>query len=238
MVTPDPKHEASRKALVKLDATELRRRIDIDDYRHADYVSSEVLASLVRANYGQLSGVLDYAVAKLYARLMTLIDRYFVKNPKWYKIVQSSSETLEEATSEAWVALLTDKTAVSFAEVRFLKWVEARTLDFLRQQLTKTNQMVSLETMSAKDDDGNEAAFENSLEDHEDNSPQAILERERLKAKLNALWMGFERLVRNAVYYRLECEYDWPKVAKLLGCSVPTARKHYKIGIERLNKEL
>ena len=34
---------------------------------------------------------------------MTLIDRYFVKNPKWYKVIQSSSETLLEATSEAWV---------------------------------------------------------------------------------------------------------------------------------------
>lgn len=199
MVTPDPIHEASRKALVQLDATELRKRIAIDDYRHADYVSSEVLASLVRANYGQASGVLDHAVAKLYARLMTLVDRYFVKNPKWYKVVQSSSETLEEATSEAWVALLTDKTPVSFAEVRFLRWVEARTLDFLRKQLTKMNQVVSLETMSAKDDDGNEAPFENSLEDHDDNSPQAIIERKRLKAKLNALWMGFERQVPHKV---------------------------------------
>ncbi|MSQ72647.1 MAG: hypothetical protein EXR27_15365 [Betaproteobacteria bacterium] len=53
MVQPDQNHERSRKALVKLDAVELRRRIDIENYRHPNYVESEVLASLVRARFGK-----------------------------------------------------------------------------------------------------------------------------------------------------------------------------------------
>src|SRR5258706_15747903 len=119
MVRPDPKHQASLQALIKLEASEIRRRIDLDDYRAPNYVASEVLASLVRARFGKDSGVLDRAGAVLYRRLMTLIDRYFEKNPQWKSIVSTSSETLKDATGASWLTLLTDKNRVSFAEVRF-----------------------------------------------------------------------------------------------------------------------
>lgn len=234
MVQPDQNHERSRKALVKLDAVELRRRIDIENYRHPNYVESEVLASLVRARFGKDSGVLDHAGAVLYGRLMTLIDRYFSKNTKWHAVVYSSSETLKDATSYAWLVMLEDKNTVSFAEVRFLPWVEARAEDYLQQQLAQKNQIQALETMSARDEDGREMAYENSLEGDADDLPDAILERKQLSARLNTMCMGFEHLVRRAVYFRLECRYEWSKVAELLDCSVPTARKYYNIGMEGL----
>jgi hypothetical protein len=234
MVQRDPKHQASLQALIKFDSSEICRRIDLDDYRHPSYVASEVLASMVRARFGINSGVLDRAGAVLYKRLMTLIDWYFRKNSKWKPVVDASSETLKDATGESWLTLLTDKNQVSFAEVRFLPWVEGRTEDFLRQQLAKKNQMQSLETMSTKDEDGNETRYENTLQGDEEDAPDAVFEREQLKARLMAMWMDFELLPRKAVYFRLVCEYEWSEIAKLLNCSRPTARKYYNIGTERL----
>jgi hypothetical protein len=234
MVQPDKGHQANLQALVKLDASEIRRRIALDDYRDTNYVASEVLASMVRAHFGKDSGVLDRAAAVLYKRLMTLIDRYFDKNPTWKPIVTASSETLKEATAASWFTLLTDKNPVSFAEVRFLPWVEARTEDFLQQQLAQKNQMQSLETISAKDEDGKDTPYENTLRGDDDDAPDALLERKQLKERLMAMWMKSEPMARKALYFRLVCEYDWSEVAKLLNCSRPTARKYYNIGIEQL----
>jgi hypothetical protein len=234
MIQPDPTHQANLNAVLKLTTQEIRRRLDIEDYRDSDYVASEVLVSMIRARFGKSSGLLDRAGAVLYKRLMKLISSYFAKNPNWRPVIDSSSETLKEASSTCWLALLSDTNPVTFAEVRFLPWVEARTLDFLRQQVAHKNQTLSLETMGNKENDGEMVAFANLLEDDEEDEPEAVFDRQQLEARLNAKWWSLEPLARKAVYYRLECEYEWKKVAEFLKCSVPTARKHYKTGLKQL----
>jgi hypothetical protein len=159
-----------------------------------------------RARFGERSGVLDRAGSTLYKRLMTLLDRYFVKNSKWKRLVDSSSETLQEASSAAWVALLNDRNAVTLAEVRFLRWVERRAMDYLRHRLARKNQNWSLEAMTLKDENGDEIRYENTLEGDEDDAPDRVLERKQLKARLSAMYVELEPLVRRAVYFRLECE--------------------------------
>ena len=46
------------------------------------------------------------------------------------------------------------------------------------------------------------------------------------------------RVERNAFYFRAEFKYEWKKVAELLGCSIPTARKYFDGAMEKLEGAL
>lgn len=238
MVKRDPKHESALKAIVKLDAAELRRRIAVGDYKHPDYVTSEVLAAMVRNRFGQEGDVLDAAASTLYARLMKLADRYIQTNPQWEAVALSSSETLQEATSKAWFGLVTDKAPVCFAEVRFLPFVEARVEDYLQGRLAQKNQMAELDSMDITDDNGNVTPYAETLEADQDDGPEAEMIRKQKSTSVNKALMELDPKDRRAVYFRVECEYDWKQTAKLLGCSVPTARKYYNQGMAKLRGAL
>lgn len=232
---PDPKHQASLQLLLQLPDVEISRRLSIEKFKDPDFVASEVLVSLVRMRFGLRSGLLDRIVSVLYGRLMRLINVYFHKKPQWHGIVNVSSETLQEATSAAWVVLNTDSNPVSFAEVRFLPWVEARAEDYLQEQVALKNSMPSYDALSAVDEDGCTTGAENLLEGDGEDVPEAVAQRRELSGRLRGLMMSWEPGVRHAVYFRLECDYDWDMVAELMGVTKPTARKYYNIGIERLN---
>lgn len=234
-MTPDTKHQATLQELLQLPDAEVRRRLAIEKFKAPDFIASEVLVSLVRMRFGQQNGLLDRIVSVLYGRLMRLIDEYFRKNPKWGGIVNASSETLVEATSAAWVVLNTDLNPVSFAEVRFLPWVEARAEDYLQEQLAQKNSMPSYDALTALDEDGNSTGPENLLEGDKEDVPEAVAKRRELSERLQQMMMCWEPAVRRAVYFRLECGYEWDMVAKLMGVTKPTARKYYNIGIEYLN---
>lgn len=232
---PDPRHQANLKQLLQLPEAEVRRCVAIAKFSDVEFVASEVLVSLVRMRFGHGSGLLDLIVNVLYGRLMRLIDKYFSKNPQWRGIVSASSETLREATSAAWEVLNKDPKPVSFAEARFLPWVEARAEDYLQEQLAQKNSMPSYDALTAVDEDGNAIGPENLLTGDERDIPETVFQRKQLSQHLQELMMSWEPAVRHAVYFRLECDYDWEQVADLMGVSKPTARKYYNIGIERLN---
>jgi len=238
MANSDPRHEASRLRLVKLPPADQRRRIGVDDYTNPDYVDSEVLVTIVRARYGRATGVLDAAAAAIIKRMNVLIQRYFAINPKWHAIVNSSSETLAEATAYAWQILLEDQKEVSFAEIRFLPWIEARAKDYLIQQLAKKNQNQSLEAMGVEDNDGTKSPYLDTVEGDEDDEPYSVAEREQLQARLKEELYSLETPVRRAVFCRLVWQYEWKQIAEILECSVPTARKYYNMGIEKLTGEM
>jgi hypothetical protein len=218
-----------------LPEAEIRRRITIPKFDDPEFVASEVLVSLLRMRFGQGSGLLDRIVNVLYGRLMRLIDQYFGKNPRWLGIVSASSETLKDATSAAWEVLNRDSNPVSFAEVRFLPWVEARAEDYLQRQLAQKNSMPSYDARATAVEDGNTMGPEQFLADDEQDAPELAYHRKELSQRLQGLIMAWDPAVRHAVYFRLECGYDWEKVAELMGVSKPTARRYYNIGIERLN---
>ena len=137
--------------------------------------------------------------------------------------MRRSSETLKEATAEAWAALVTDKHAVSFAEIRFLPWVEARVMDFLKAQTRK-------KYLPNRPDDPEH----DQIVDEEQDTPEEALAREQLASGLVAALLTCPPKVRQAVYLREKCEYQWAEVAKLIGCSAPTARSYYKQGLKAL----
>lgn len=234
-MNPDPKHRASLQKLVQLPITEIRRQLAIEKFKDPEFVASEVLVTMVRMRFGLESGLLDRVVNVLYGRLMRLIDQYFRKNPQWHGVVNSSSETLAEATSTAWVVLNADSNPVSFAEVRFLPWVQARAEDYLQEQLAQKNSMPSYDASTEIDEEGEATGAENLLKADKDDQPDAIAERRELSLHLQDVLLTLDPRVRRVVYLRLGFRYDWDKVAELMGVTKPTARKYYNIGIEQLN---
>lgn len=231
---PDPVHEASLRQLMSAPADEIKHRIAIESFKDPDFVATEVLVSLVRARFGRKTGLLDRIAVVLRARMIRLIGAYLRKNPQLSNLVQESSETLDEMTSAAWLTLLADQNPVSFAEVRFLKWIEARVRDYLGERLAQKNRMPSYDARKTRDSDGQEIGREQLLAADEDDGPDAVVLRLELGTKLNHVLMSLEPEIRRAVYYRLELDLDWDVVADLLGVSKPTARKYYKIGLEKL----
>jgi len=234
MAKPDPKHQTACKAFVLLDVAEAKRRMGIPDFRVEDYVSSEVLASVVRTRFGQHSGVLDVAARTLFERLVRLVGAYLRKNSQWHGVANSSNETLKEIISYVWDKLIGDPAATCFAEVRFLTFVEARIEDYLRSRLARKNQMKSLDAMRSRDEDGRKRQYAELIEDETTDTPEAAAIRAQTSAALNRALLALEPLERRAMHLRVQCELGWDQTANALGCSIPTAKKHLERGLDKL----
>jgi hypothetical protein len=236
-VKPDPTHQKSLNQIVLVADSELRRRLAVKGYKAPDFVAAEVLASLVKLRHGKSSGLMDVIAAALNERIVMLVERFFRKNPG---VLRESSETLVDATVAVWAGLLKDKEALScgYAEVRFLMFVEARLVDFVRKESSDDGDNISLADIGPEMHDGEAVSFENALPADEDDQPENEAERNKLKAKLEAAYLRLPKPERSAVYFRLECEFDWKKTADLMECSKPTARKYYAQGVARLKGEL
>ena len=104
--------------------------------------------------------------------------------------------------------------------------------------LTNENTMESIDDMGAKDEDGDEVEFIDIVKDPNGECPEQATMRGQLSAKITNALMALPRRERNAFYFRVECEYDWRKVADLLTCSVPTARELVKRSLEKLRGDL
>lgn len=234
MAKPDPKHQQACKEFVVLEAAEAKRRIGISDYRTAGYVSSEVLASVVRARFGQHGGLLDVAARALFERIVRLVGAYLRKNSHWRGVANSSSETLNEINSYIWDKLIGDPSATCFAEVRFLTFVEARVEDYLRSRLAQKNQMKSLDSMHSRDEEGRERQYADLIKDETTDTPEIAAIRLQTTAVLNRALLALEPLERRAVHFRVQCEMGWDETATALGCSIPTAKKHLDRGLDKL----
>ena len=234
MVKPDPKHQQACEAFVRLEASEAKRRMGIADYHDEAYIPSEVLAALVRARFGQHNGVLDVAASTLFNRLVRLVGAYLRKNSRWQRVASSSSETRKEIVSYVWEKLLTDKSAVCFAEVRFLPFVEARAGEYLLSRLALKNQVKSLDARRGRDEEGEKRPAAELIEDDTTEPPEAAAIRAQVSDALARGLLALEPLERRAVYFYVLRECDWELTAKYLGCSITTAKKHLERGLERL----
>lgn len=234
MAKPDPKHQQECETFVLLEVSEAKRRLCIADFRTDGYVTSEVLASIVRARFGQQTGVLDLAARALYERLVRLAAAYLRKNSRWHGIANSSNETLNEIVSYIWDKLISDRAEVCFAEVRFLTYTEARIEDYLRSRLAQKNQTRSLDELHERDERAGRRPRAQLIRDETTDTPEEVAIREQTSAELNRALLALEPMERHAVHFRVQCELDWDQTAKALGCSIPTAKKHLERGLEKL----
>lgn len=231
---PDPRHQRVLDALVCLDASEIKRRVGVADYRDCEYIANEVLVSLIRARFGKENGVLDFATRTLFDRLTRLVKSYFYKNKQWYGVVRSSSETLSETVSYVWLKLLVDKSKTSLAELRFLTFVEQRVKEWLRSQLSLKNQAKSLDALSDSGPEAKERLFAKFMDEDETGLPEVAAIKAQSSEALNRELLTLKPPERHAVYFRVQCEFDWDLTAKYLGCSVTTAKKHLQSALEKL----
>lgn len=234
----DQHHEASLKQLVKLSADECIRRIGIEKFKDPEYVASEVLASIVRARYGADNGVLSATAASLHHRVVEGAEIRIRTHPAWRDVAQNDSEAIEDAIGYFWHKFMDDKQAVCNAEVRFKVYLENKVDDYMRHLLTEENTRESIDGMSAIDEDDDEANFIDTVTDPDGLSPEESAIRGQVSRVVAQAFQLLSEQERQVLYLRIECEYNWNKVAELLGCSIPTARNLLNNALEKLRGEL
>lgn len=230
MLKPDPKHQRDCAAFVRLEAAEAKRRMGITDYRDPQYVASEALAAMARARFGHDNGVLDVVGRALFDRTVRLMGAYLRRNRRWQRIANMSSETRRDLSQYIWLKLLSDKADVCYAEVRFVGFVEARIMEYLRTRLNLKEQAKSLDVPRA---DG-QRPWIDLIEDETTPSPEEAATRAQVSTALDERLLELAPLERQAVILRVLKDQNWTTTAASLGCSVTTAKEHLKRGLETL----
>lgn len=235
---PDSNHQKVLEQAAQQSEDELRQRLDVKDYRDPAFLPSEVLVSFVKLQFGRASGLLDTIIGKLNSRILGLIEKLLETRGKG---ICGSDQLAEDVTNEVWEALLKDTKPVgrSFAEIRFLVFVKRRLSDFLAAARTQQGDAVLMSELDAKVEDGEEVPFEDIVAGDKGDQPENEAMRNQLKERLtHMLAIDMPKKEKLAVYFRLELDYDWKKTADLMGCTIPTARKYYALGVKRLLGEL
>lgn len=225
------KHEEQLKSIEGVDPIEVIRRINISDYKSPDYLDSEVLAALIRNRVHELSGVVNEAAVILNKRIQIHVRRYL--NAFWIGMEDRDNTVVENTICYVWDKLLEDE-GISNCEVYFVVFVRNRVEDYMRHLLAKKNSMESLDAMVVKDDEGNQSSILDKIYDEDTETPEEILMHVQQSAALRGMLMSLPQMERNAFYFRIECQYNWGKVADFLECSIPTARQHLRRSIEKL----
>jgi hypothetical protein len=234
----DPNHESRLRQLLGLSPEQCKRQIAITDYRQHGYVASEVLASLIRVRFGATTGVLSAATEALHRRVVSGAEVRIRSKEAWREIERNNSEAVADAIAYFWDKFLHDQQEVCNAEVRFAVYLGNKVDDYMIHLLTNENTMESIDDMGADGENGDDVDFIDMVEDPNGESPEQAATRRQLSAKITSALMALPRHERNAFYFRVECEYDWEKVADLLQCSVPTARKLVERSLDGLRGAL
>lgn len=234
----DPKHQAQLDEIQSLSPPELIRRIGIKGYTDQHYVESEVLATLIRARFGQMSGVVDAAVVELHRRMQILVGKRMLGMKGQPEVARRGDQAVPDTIDYIWDHFFEETVPLSNSEVRFAVYVRDRVDDFMRHLRAEKNSMESVDGMDIVDSDGGTTPYIETVEDPRAETPEDALSWKQKSAKVLDTLMSLPKTERNAFYFRAEFQYEWQKVADLLGCSIPTARKHYDTAMKKLKGEL
>lgn len=227
-----PKHENQLKFIEGATPSEIIRRIGIVDHVASDFLDSEVLASLIRNRVMESAGVVNEATVMLNRRIQILVGKR-LRCEEWYEMTGRSSTVVEDTIDYVWDILLREE-GVPNCEVYFAVFVRDRVDDYMRHLLTLKNSMESIDAMTVNDEDGNQTPFIDLVKDDDTETPEEALMRGQQTTALRSMLMSLPQAERNAFYFRIDCAYDWKKVAELMGCSIPTARQHLNRGLKKL----
>ncbi len=227
------KHEKQLKSIDGAAPAEVIRRIWIADHDAADFLDSEVLASIIRNRLRESAGVVNEATVVLNRRIHILVGKR-LRGAIWGGMPSRGSTVIEDTIDYVWDALLLDDEGLSNCEVYFAVFVRDRVDDYMRHLLTQKNSVESLDAMAVTAEDGSQAPFIDTVADDEAETPEEELMRTQLTAAVRSTLIALPPIERDAFYLRIECQYDWKMVASFLGCSIPTARLHLKRSLEKL----
>lgn len=235
---PDSNHQKVLDEAAQQSDDELRRRLQLKGYHDPAFLPSEVLVSFFKLQLGRGSGLQDAIIGKLNSRILGLVEDLLDTRGKG---VRGSEQLAEDATNAVWEALLKDDKPVGrgFAEIRFLIFVKRRLSDFLSAARTQQGDATLMSELDQTDEDGEEVAFEDIVAGDKGDQPENEAMRKQLKERLTRmLAIDMPKKEKLAVYFRLELDYDWKRTADLMGCTIPTARKYYALGVKRLLGEM
>jgi RNA polymerase sigma factor (sigma-70 family) len=234
----DPKHEASLNTLIQLLPEHIHRLLLINDHHNSEYIASEVLASLVRARYGVQSDLLGLITRALHRRVIIGIHACIRRNETLRTLAIDNSELVQDTASYFWEKFFEDEQLVPNSEVRFGVYLQDRVIDYMRHLLTEENTRESMDTFTSIDEEGNSSSYIDTVPDDLNDSPEINVMRLQDQSRLMSALVNLPQKERNAFYFRVECKYDWVKVAELLGCSIPKARDLLNLSIEKLQGAL
>jgi hypothetical protein len=240
-VNPDPIHQKTLEQAEQQPEEELRRRLAVKNYRDPDFLPSEVLSSFIKLRFGKTSRLLDVIISTLTARVVILVGRFFKKSPG---VLRGGEEAKKDAAATVMAAIVADQKPLGcgFAEIRFAPFVECRLLDFVEKERGEEKETEVFSDVSPGkvdgDEEGAEVPFEQTVAGSAADQPENEAYRKEMKERLARAFATMTKLEKLAVYLRLEHKYKWEKTARLMKCSVPTARKYYDQGIARLNGEM
>lgn len=228
----NPKHEKQLKSIENAEPAEVIRRIRIGDHDAADFLESEVLASLIRNRHQQAAGVVNEATVALNKRVQILVGKR-LWGATWVGMAGRGSTVLEDTIDYVWDALLGGE-GLSNCEAYFVVFVRDRVDDYMRHLLAQKNSMESIDTLTVTDEDGNSTPFVDTVEDDDAETPEEALMRLQITAAVRGKMMSLHRAERDAFYFRIHCQYEWKKVAEFIGCSIPTARQYLERSLKKL----
>jgi RNA polymerase sigma factor (sigma-70 family) len=224
-------HQAQLDSIPSLATSGLPLRFSLD-HHHADHIASEVLATLVLNRVGQTRGVTDAAAEALIKRIQSLVGKRWQGMKGRPEVLRRGGQAFEDVLDYVWDKLLEEKGPFSNAEFRFAVFVRDRVDDFLRHLRTEKNSMDSVDGMGGDDDSATLTA--DDIADDNAETPEEALMRKQQSAKVNQVLIDLPKHERDAFYFREEFKYEWARVAKLLDCSVPTARKYRDQAMNKL----
>lgn len=238
MRTPDPRHQQQLHGLTGLSAEQLIERIAVRDHKDARHVNSEVLATLIRHPPSRPEKVNTAAVEELNARIQILVGKR-MRGLSWLPGVRRrGSNALQDTIDYVWDRIFEDK-GLSNCEVRFAVFVRDRVDEFVRHLEADKNSMDPIEGMPVIDHEtGDETPLIELQEDTQGERPEAALMRKQQSEALDDAILALPKEQRRAFLLRAKFEYEWPRVAAALGCTVPTARKLYEQARETLQGAL
>lgn len=234
----DPSHQAQLDAVQRLPIPDLIRRSGITDHNHADHVASEVLATLLRNRFGLATGVVEAAVVELNRRIQVLAGKRMQGMWRQPEVQRLGDRALQDTIDYVWDHFYDETVLVSNSEVRFAVYVRDRVDEFMRHLRTNKNSMKSVDEMQVADEDGNSSPFIDTVADENAESPEEALMRKQLTARVLEILIALPSRERNAFYFRLVHQREWRDVARLMGCSIPTATKYYEAALQALKGAL
>jgi hypothetical protein len=234
----DSKHQAQLASIQPLGPPELIRRIGIGDHNDSSHIASEVLATLIRNRFGQADGVVGAAVEELNRRIQVLVGKRMRGMMGQPEVARRGDQALPDTIDYVWDRFFEETVVISNAEVRFAVFVRDRVDDFMRHLRADKNSMESVDAMIVSDKEGNTTSFIDTVEDTDADNPEQALTSKQQNAKVVIALTALPKVERNAFYFRAEFKYEWKKVAELLGCSIPTANKHFAAAMEKLEGAL
>lgn len=230
-----PAHELWLAKVLTMDDDQLLAALAIKTYTQAGYVPSEVLVTLARNGYGGSLKMRNAIAIALNERLVIGFKGYLNRNLKWFKVVTRSSEAQVEGVAYVREHIFRSKVEVSFAEVRFGKFIGVRLLDWFKSQTALKNTLPSIDgELAAKDEDGNLLSLTDQVPDEVGLSPEATLQQKQLFAGCRGAVLSLPDKQRTAVLLCFHQNMTQKEAAKVMGLSESSVQKYVNAALTSL----